>query len=41
MKVIYYKHLKFLMVVIICNQIYFLHMMKVKKEVIQRNCIKT
>ena len=28
------------MVVIICNEIYFLHMMKVKK-VIQRNYIKT
>jgi len=28
------------MVVIICNQIYFLHMMKVKEEVIQRNYIK-
>ena len=26
------------MVVIICNQVYFLHMM-VKKEVIQRNCM--
>jgi len=25
------------MVSIICNQIYFLHMMKVKEEVIQRN----
>jgi len=29
------------MVVIICNQIYFLHMMKVKEEVILRNYIKT
>jgi len=28
------------MVVIICNQIYFLHMIKVKEEVIQRNYIK-
>jgi len=28
------------MVVIICNQIYFLHMMKVKEEVIQKNYIK-
>jgi len=25
------------MVVIICNQIYFLHMMKVKEEIILRN----
>jgi len=32
--------LKLLMVVIICNQIYFLHMMKVKEEVIQRKYIK-
>jgi len=29
------------MVVIIRNQIYFLDMMKVKEEVIQRNYIKT
>jgi len=28
------------MVVIIWNQIYFLHMMKVKEEVIKRNHIK-
>jgi len=29
------------MVVIICNQIYFLYMMKVKEEIIQRNYMKT